>query len=774
MHRFVRVLSLLLLPTALHAQTTVRGTVIEHQTGTAIAGASVTITGTATQATTDRTGAFTLTAPSISSITVTGIGYASRTVVITPGQSVRVELDLAEVQLPGLDVVATQPEASRTRLTQKDLNRTSGLALSDAINTVPGVFMQSRTPFGGAHIDIRGYYPSVGGNSPNSNGLGYNAFINGIPITDAAGVTVFDDIDFASLGRVEVIKGPASSAYGSGIGGTVNMMTARPTLNQTSVGQQVLLGGKGLMRTNSTLQGANGNSDFVLNYGYQADSSWRPHSESRKYYARATGNYQLGGNEALSGYFSYNRSYEELAGEIDSTDYYGRQPVSNANYLANDSHIQLTSFFTGVADNRQFGGHFTNQTSVFGSGRFANQPFAHGFTDATQFNFGFRSAFGYHAQTRKAGIDGTLGLQTERSTVTSNGVFIVPAPPFTERPSASENYAANTFVFTEWRFALAHRMTVTAGGSLIKNAFNVHNMLKSNQLFDTTSSLRRSFDWAFAPRLEISKGLGDNALVYASVSKGFTPPLLSTIIASDGTINTGLKPEHAMQYEVGLQGKVRGRVNGQIAVFDLDNTDKLISQTVNSVTSVTNIGEQRNQGVEASASVLVVSDARRMLSLVRPWASFTYTDAKYIDFKSDNNNTANTVDFSGNQVARVPKNRYAIGLDLATKNGFTLGGTYLYVDKVPVTFDNSTFVRSYNLLNAKLGYTTTLQRRWMLNLAAGGDNLGGSTYYTFLFVGPNYKGLAQAPDGGTGDGYILPGNPSARWYGSVSLSYLLR
>ena len=56
----------------------------------------------------------------------------------------------------------------------------------------------------------------------------------------------------------------------------------------------------------------------------------------------------------------------------------------------------------------------------------------------------------------------------------------------------------------------------------------------------------------------------------------------------------------------------------------------------------------------------------------------------------------------------------------------------------------------------------------------GGDNLTGSTYYNFLFVGPNYAGLAQAKDGGSGDGYILPGIPTARYYTTVSLSYILK
>jgi iron complex outermembrane receptor protein len=769
-------LLLLVLPLALRAQATVRGHVVDQHNGIAVVGALVTVTGTSLRVNTDKAGAFTLAAPgAISSLTVAAVGFEGKVVIVSStDESLRIELIGLPAEMPGIEVVAGRPAPSTALLTRSDLDRFSGLALSDAVNTVPGVFMQSRTPFGGAHIDIRGYYPSVSGNSPNSNGMGANVFLNGIPITDASGTTVLDDVDFATLGRVEIIKGPASSLYGGAIGGTVLLGTARPAPNQTSAGVQYLGGGDGLMRFNTSLQGANGTSDYVLNYGHQAYDSWRPHSESRKTYARGTGDFQVGTNQSLTAYFSYNKSYEELAGEIDSTDFYSRNPVSDANYLANNSHIQLTSYFTGLSDTYQISEHFSNQTSVFGSGRFANQPFAHGFTDATQFNVGARSAIDFSGQAGQVGISGTVGIMAQRSTVTSNGVFIVPAPPFAERPSASENSAVNSFAFTEWKFAFPSQFTVTAGGSYINNSFSVHNMLKSGALFDTTTTITKSFDAVFAPRIEVTKGFADNALLYASVSTGYTPPLLTNITASDGTVNTGLKPEHAMQYEVGLQGRLLKHLSGQLALYDLDNTDKLINQTVATITSTTNVGEQRNEGAEVSLSWLARSDSTRALSLVRPWISYTYTDAKYIDFKSDNNNTAATVDFSGNRVARVPKTRYAIGLDAGTHNGFSLNGTYQFVGDVPVTFDNSTSVHSYSLLSARAGYRTLLNHHWNLELAVGGDNLTKQTYYTFLFVGPNYKGLAQGPDGGSGDGYILPGNPSAQLYASIGLSYVFR
>ena len=147
--------------------------------------------------------------------------------------------------LPGVSVTASKPTPAAGELTAADIGRFDGVSLIGPINTIPGVFMQTRTPYGGARITLRGYYPSTSGNSPNSNGLGYQVFLNGIPITDATGTTVLDDIDYSTLGKVEVIKGPNSSRYGSFIGGTVLMETARPDANANELSQQALTGTDG-------------------------------------------------------------------------------------------------------------------------------------------------------------------------------------------------------------------------------------------------------------------------------------------------------------------------------------------------------------------------------------------------------------------------------------------------------------------------------------------------------------------------------------------------
>lgn len=774
MKRLLSALLFVALPAVSQAQMSVHGTVVDQQSGAPISGASVTVTGSTTTVVTNEAGAFTLSSEgAIASVTVTGTGYVAQEVPVSdPSQPLRIRLVPAKGELPGVQIVGTMATPSTAELTEHDLQRADGLSLQSSINTVPGVFMQSRTPWGGARITIRGYYPTTSGNSPNSNGLGYGVFLNDIPVTDASGATILDDIDYSSLGSVEVIKGPASSLYGTQIGGTVLLNTARPPANETSVSQSVLSGSYGLLRTNSTFQSATSNSDFVLNYGHQKYDSFRPNSGSNKDYLRATGDFNVSADQTLSTYFSYNRSFEGLAGEIDSTAFYNREPVSNPAYLANNSHIQIGSFVTGVTDHYRINDNFTNQTTLFGTGRTYSQPFAHGYTDANQFSFGGRTAFGYSGQWGQVGVTGTLGGMLQRTNITTNGVFIIPAPPYPERPTDQENYASNGSLFTEWNFALPYEFTVTAGASLSKNQFGIRNLLKNNVLYDTTSTITKSFDAVVTPRVSVTKAFGNSASVYASVSSGYTPPLLSTVINNTGAVDASLKPERAVQYEIGTQSSLfDNRLTGQIALFDVENTDKLVSETLNSVTFTTNAGKQRNRGAEVSLSYLAIDARDQPISMLRPWISYSYTDAKFIDFKSDNNNTTATITYSGNAVPRVPKNMFNAGIDVASSTGLYLNSSYQYVDKVPVTYDNSTYVKSYDLLGAKIGYKQKVDRNWMLNVFAGGDNLLGSTYYSFLFVGPNYAGLAQSADGGSGDGYIIPGPYNATFYASLGLTY---
>lgn len=763
------------LPMAARAQTPVRGVVVDQQTGAPVVGAVVVPEGAMAGPATNEAGAFVVTVSGIPGrITVSSIGYKSQTVEVSDASvALRIRLVPAPIPVSGIEVSSSKAKPSVAVLTEHDLQRGDEISLESAINAVPGVFMQSRSPFGGARITIRGYYPSTNGNTPNFNGLGYRVFLNDIPLTDAAGVTILDDVDYASVGSVEVVKGPASSRFGSQIGGAVRFQTARPAPGQRSFTQQVTSGSDGLLRTNTSFATANDRGDVVVQYGYQNYDSFRPHSASTKHYVRASGDFQVDESQTLSAYFAYNRSFEELAGEIDATDFYARRPLSSSGYLANDSHVAITDFLAGMSDQVRLGDRFTNRTTVYGTARTLSQPFAHGFTDTNQFSFGARTEFGFNGTLGgNVGVSGALGGALQRSNIMTNSLFIVPTNPDIQRPTDQENYASNASLFTEWTFDLPARTHLTMGAALARYEYGIRDMLRNGQLQDTTVLRVRTFDPEITPRIALTKELGTHASVSASVSKGYAPPLLAMAVASDGTVNTDLEPERAMQYEIGAQGTLlNGRLAGQIALFDVENSSKLISATENSVTFITNAGKQRNRGAEVSLGFTAIDAPQHTISLVRPWMTYAYIDAEFVEFSSDANHTDATVDYSGNAVPRVPQHMFSAGIDLRMNNGVYAAGTYMSVSEVPVTFDNSAYVDGYDVVAVKAGVDRQVAPHWRLNVFGGADNLTNSTRYAFLFIGPNIEGLATPAGGGHGDGYIIPAPYDRTFYGSVMLSF---
>lgn len=111
-------------------------------------------------------------------------------------------------------------------LAGKDFMLSDGTNLATTLNTLPGINMQSGT-YATNRIVIRG----MGSRTPyNTNRI--RSYLNDIPITTSDGISAPEEIDAQNLGRIEVIRGPSSALYGSGLGGSVNLFTPEKLKNE--------------------------------------------------------------------------------------------------------------------------------------------------------------------------------------------------------------------------------------------------------------------------------------------------------------------------------------------------------------------------------------------------------------------------------------------------------------------------------------------------------------------------------------------------------------
>lgn len=755
------------------AQHSIKGRIIDAQTKQPVPGATILVDNKPTTAA-DGNGVFELSA-GVSKIIISHIGYLDKTVVIKGStEDLLIFLESASYMLNAVQVTGWSTGKKDNQLnlpqsvgvlTPRDLSRTNGLSLENALNLVPGVIMQSRSSFGGQRIAIRGY-----GNNTNFNGQGVQVYLNNIPITDAAGTTILDDIDFSTLGNVTVFKGPQSSLYGSGIAGVVSLSTLKPQSDQTRIVEENTVGSHGLYRNNTRVETANSNSAVLLNYGHQTSDGFRQHSASQKDYLQFSGDFFVADRNTLSTYIAYSHSYEELAGELDSAQFYGRQQWSDPAYLVNNSQVKIESFRAGITDNYKFNEHFSNQTTLFTSSYTLYSPFAHGLTDAQAATFGGRTGFVYEGGGA-AKIHGILGAQFEKTNA-FNKSYNLTNDTLGGIRGDLDNNSLTYNVFTEWKLNLPSNFILVAGASENFTEYTIaDNLANSANPAHANQSGYKRFSPVLTPRISVLKMLGDHISVYADVSAGYTPPPTSYVInAVIGKVNSSLKPERGWQYEIGTKGNLlNDKFSYQLALFDQEIQDKIVTQQIPAAPPVptystyVNAGKQRNLGAELSVSYAILDKKDGAISLLRPFLTYAYSDFKYKDFKSNHNNNAQTVDYSDNKVAGIAPNVVNLGLDLETKLGFYLYATYRYVDAVPYTFDNLHSTKSYNLLSGKIGYKHTLGNHWSVDVFAGGDNLTNSTYYTFLFYSGNLAG--------TTDPHFLPQPYNAVYYGGAKLSY---
>ncbi len=663
------------------------------------------------------------------------------------------------------DTIFKQPK-SIGLLTKTDLNRTTGLYLQDAINQIPSVQMQTRSMFGGQRIVIRGYGTDVF--SSNFNGSGYKVYMNGIPITDAQGLTILDAIDNSILGTVEVVKGPSSTLFGTGIGGVVNFTTIRPESNATRITQEGLAGSYGLWRTNTRVETATNNSAILVNYGHQNYNSYRVSSKSQKDFATISGDFKNSERHSTSVYFDYSHSYEQLAGEMDSAQFARKLNWADTAYTNNNAHVEIENFRGGVSHKSMFGRYFSNTTSTYFNGYNLHQAAGNkSLTSNAVQNFGGRTQFNYAQSWKKISIDGIVGGEFQK-TVSYNKTYNSVDAHLGTIKGDLEIAGMQYNAFTQWNVKLPLNFLVTAGASVNFLEYNITDYL--NMAAGKSQSGYKRFSPVITPRIAVQKTFNDHITAYIDISRGYSPPTTSQmVIPYLGTVNTDLKPESAMQYELGTKGNLfNNRLSYQVAIFDLMISNKLVSQAIPNAPAgnnmTVNAGKLENRGVELSLQYSVINDDNSFLSLLRPYVNYTYLNCEYKGYSSDNNNSKTTVDYSGKKAVGVSPNVFNVGLDAALKLGIYLNMTYQHVDKEPLNFLNSHYAPSYWLLNAKLGYKHMFGKHFGINLYAGANNLTNQLYYTMAFVNafPPFNPAS-----------FMPGPYKATYYGGISLSVKL-
>jgi iron complex outermembrane receptor protein len=780
----------------IHAQTIIKGKVVDAENNNPLSGATISFSGKGAT-TTDADGTFTITCGRTTRITVSFIGYEQRTQVIKncndelligliPASRILNEVEITA--LSGQNKALLYQPASIAKLNTTELKRGTGLFLDDAINAnIPGVTMQRRAVSSGQTINIRGYGNGVRGTngiSSNFDIQGTKVYLNGIPVTDAEGITLMDDIDFGSIGNAEVVKGPSGTLYGLAIAGVLNLKTVKPERGKTSVGQEVIVGSYGLRRYTTHFQMGGDRSSLLVNYGYQKSDGFMVHNESTKRFVNVTGYYQVNSKQSINTYFGYSNSYDERGGELTITQYKNKDYSGNPAYIKNNAHSEVIGFRAGVGHTYTFNDLIANTTTVFGSGISNNSSSAGGWTDKAPINYGLRSTFDTRFSLgENFGLSGITGVELQQQRAQVIGYAMIPDSTDLagyNRIGLSRNNQATvtgtSSLFTEWTLSLPHDFSVTAGVGLSTMNIELNDRFYVATAARIPTKFKTKYDGMLSPHLAVNKVFNKQLSLYASYSKGYKAPVSSYFYIpfvsgapGTGILNTGLKPEEGTQYEVGAKGSLlNSKLVYEVAFFDALFSNKMTTVAVplNSNTTaysyIVNGGKQDNKGIEALVKFTVYESATAVVTYLRPFANAAYSKFKYKDFKFQALNGARTAvistDYSDKTVAGVPPLTANVGFDLMTKLGIYANAYYSYRDPMIFTSDGLNKTESYNLVNGKLGVRRSLGYHFDVDAYFGVNNITGTQYYYMVFVN-------QLPDA------YLPAPYKANYFGGINLKY---
>lgn len=792
------ILSILFLHIAIGAWSQqLNGKVYDAVSKEPLLGAAVQVVGSG-GVTSDKNGMFSVNCSGSMEIVVSFIGYSTyRQVVKDCSTALSIGLIPTSQNLNEVEITATsnpnktllEQPSSIVKLKEPELKRGTGLYLDDAINTnVPGVFMQRRTISAGQQFNIRGYGNGLRGtNGVNSNfdGQGSKVYLNGIPITDAEGITVMDDLDFNSISNVEVSKGPSGTLYGLAIAGVVNLQTMKAPKNGTSIGEDLLFGSYGLFRSTTQIAIGGENSSLLVNYGRQEFDGYMPHTASHKDFANVMGDFKLNDKQSLITYLGYSDSYDERNGELTIDQYANLDYSGNPAYIKNNAHSAVKTIRAGIGHTYRFHPNLSNTTTFFGSSQSIDNSSAGGWTDKSPLNYGLRSTFDLNFKfSESTSLTGLVGVEAQKLNALTNGYQMRPDSTnlngynvIAVLRSIQATSSATASYFTQWTLDLPADISVTAGVGVSSMKLKLDDRLwgltNNHPNNKIPKSYEATYDNLVSPTIAVNKKFNNAASVYAAYSVGYKAPVSSYFfIPTTGEVNTGLKPEKGTQIEIGTKGNLMdNRLFYTLALFNAKFDDKMTvvavpnpANTATLYTYIVNGGSLNNKGLELLLKYALVESSDQFVTSLRPFVNFTYSNFKYEDFQfqrigkdASNKDSVIVVDYSDNDVAGVPPIVFNIGFDLDTRVGLYGNMYYNYRDAMYFTSDGANKTDSYGVLNAKIGFAKSFGH-FDFNLYAGANNITGTQYYYMVF-------LNQLPDA-----YLAAPN-EINYFGGINVKY---
>lgn len=636
-----------------------------------------------------------------------------------------------------------------------EMQRTGASNFVGVLNSVPGVYLHQGA-LNTNKLSIRG----VGARSQYSTNR-IKAYFEGIPISTAEGETTLDDLDMSVIERVEIIKGPNSSIYGAGLGGVINLHAGTGARKGTVGRAEVGFGSFGLFQTGISVSHNTESADLFAAYNKLQTDSFRENGAYDRESFSVFGKIM----ENSSGHLSLFANFTELFAYIPSSvsrEQMEQDPSSAAfTWNAAQGYESYNKGLLGVAYEQQLWEELQNTTSVYINFRDAYEPRPFDILKEDQMAVGARTKFNMKAEVFGLSSEFSLGAEFNQewydSATFENLYEDFPGRGSVRGEHLSDNSQLRRYynLFGQWDLSLSEALTVEAGLNINGTSYDLTDLFAGDEI-DQTGDY--SFNTIYSPRIGAVYELTLAKSLYASISHGFSTPSVAQTLTPEGLINTELKPETGINYEVGFKGNwLENRLYSELALYSIQVSDLLVAERVAEDQYIgRNAGKTDHNGIEIllRSNIMISEDL-----YLKPFFNAAINFFQFQEFVDQG------MDHSGNELPGVPEKTINAGLDLVSASGFSLYASYFHSGEIPLNDANTAYSESYDLIDLKAAYKRMFWEKLELELSVGVNNLFDENYASSVI--PNAVGF-----GGAAPRYFYPGNPR-NYYGGVELNFRL-
>nr|WP_238474448.1 TonB-dependent receptor [Pseudomonas cavernae] len=633
-----------------------------------------------------------------------------------------------------------------------------GINASEVLNRVPGLVVQNRQNYAqDLQISSRGF-----GARAAFGVRGLKLIADGIPAStpDGQGQAATFNLDTAE--RIEVLRGPVATLYGSNAGGVIQLFS-RDGEGAPRIGAETLIGSDGLSKNHLSAEGAVAGAGFVLDASRLDTDGYRDHSAARRDQTFAKLNLDPDADSKLALIYSsleqngtqdplgqtweaykadprsvtanaqlYNtrKSIDHQQLGMNYERYMGEATLQLNAYTGERSVIQYLSIPKGTPASERGGGVVDFDRTFYGAGVRWLQPVSSAPGELTLIaGLDFD-----RSEDDRRGFQNFIGSQT--------GIKGELRRDEVDTATSLDPYGQANWAIDNW--------TIQAGLRHSTMQLEVADHFLSNG--DASGDKRYQQN---NPALSVMYAFAPNLHGYVSVGKGFETPTQAELAYAPGGregFNFGLKPATSKQYEVGLKVLLGDRTRINAALFQISTEDELVvAQSVGGRTSYQNAGRTLRRGFELALASQISEQWSTHIA-------YTHLQATYdSDFISGSGASQKRVD-EGNYLPGIPQNTLFAELNWQPRDWLSTAIEGLYRSKVYVEDSNNARpAPAYSVFNWRARFEQK-HAPWTFQQTLRLDNLLDRQYVGSVIVGD-------------GNGRFYEAAPGLSWYAGANLSY---